>query len=207
MNDAWANSADTTPPTAADGWDPTNNQTDRDPYTKGNDTALPLERESRRGRSRSPARNGADQRGRDYSGNPGTNLHISGLHPRVTERHLEDAFSKYGKVEKAQVVYDPHTRDSRCFGFVMMKSLESAEAAITGLNGYVLEGSALRVDKVRRNVMKGHIRRASMIIATVGMMIGVDTTNMTAVMANAVMDIMMMIATAEIDTTGTSPAL
>ncbi|KAL5640281.1 hypothetical protein ACGC1H_007526 [Rhizoctonia solani] len=150
MNDAWANSTDTTPPTAADGWDTTNNQTDRDPYTEGNNTALPPERESRRSRSRSPARNGADQRGRDNTGNPGTNLHISGLHPRVTERHLEDAFSKYGKVEKAQVVYDPHTRDSRCFGFVLMKTLESAEAAITGLNGYVLEGSALRVDKARR---------------------------------------------------------
>ncbi|KAH7338895.1 hypothetical protein B0J17DRAFT_571221, partial [Rhizoctonia solani] len=82
--------------------------------------------------------------------NPGTNLHVSGLHPRVTDRHLEDAFNTYGKVKKAQVVYDPHTRDSRCFAFVMMSSLEEAEAAIAGLNGYVLEGSALRVDKVRR---------------------------------------------------------
>ncbi|CAE6505357.1 unnamed protein product [Rhizoctonia solani] len=151
MNDAWANSTDTTPATAGDGWDATkNNQNDRDPYAEGNDTAPPPERESRRSRSRSPARNGADQRGRDDSGNPGTNLHVSGLHPRVTDRHLEDAFNKYGKVEKAQVVYDPHTRDSRCFAFVMMSSLEEAEAAIAGLNGYVLEGSALRVDKARR---------------------------------------------------------
>lgn len=30
----------------------------------------------------------------------------------------------------------------------MMSTLEEAEAAIAALNGYVLEGSALRVDKV-----------------------------------------------------------
>ncbi|CAE7118948.1 unnamed protein product [Rhizoctonia solani] len=151
MNDAWANSTDTTSATAADRWDTTaNNRAEQDPYAEGNNTALPPERESRRSRSRSPARNHADQRGRDDSGNPGTNLHISGLHPRVTDRHLEDAFGKYGKVYKAQVVYDPHTRDSRCFAFVMMSNLEEAEAAIAGLNGYVLEGSALRVDKARR---------------------------------------------------------
>jgi hypothetical protein len=52
-------------------------------------------------------------------------------------------------VEKAQVVCDPHTRDSRGFAFVLMRTLEEAEAAITGLNGYVLENSALRVEKVR----------------------------------------------------------
>ncbi|KAG8689340.1 hypothetical protein FRC11_003073 [Ceratobasidium sp. 423] len=150
MNDAWASSTDTTPATAADGWDTkTNGRADRDPYAEGNGTA-PAERESRRSRSRSPARDGTNQRGRDGGGNPGTNLHVSGLHPRVTDRQLEDTFSRYGKVEKAQVVYDPHTRDSRGFAFVMMFTLEEAEAAIAGLNGYVLEGSALRVDKARR---------------------------------------------------------
>lgn len=44
--------------------------------------------------------------GRDDS-NPGTNLHVSGLHPRVTERTLEDAFSKYGKVRPH--IFGPHS--------------------------------------------------------------------------------------------------
>ncbi|KAG9098344.1 hypothetical protein FS749_004020 [Ceratobasidium sp. UAMH 11750] len=149
MTDAWANSADTTPanlaePKGNDGWGPsTNGRAERDPY-KDQSTAPP-DRDVRRSRSRSPAREGS--RGNT---NPGTNLHVSGLHPRVTDRMLEDTFSKYGKIEKAQVVYDPHTRDSRGFAFVMMSTLEEAEAAISGLNGYVLEGMALRVDKARR---------------------------------------------------------
>ncbi|QRW22249.1 RNA recognition motif protein [Rhizoctonia solani] len=145
---AWANSTDTTPATAVGGWDTTGNgqagrEPEPEPNTKSNNPAPTPERESRRSRSRSPIRNGTDRRGRDDSSNPGTNLHISGLHPRVTDRQLED-------VEKAQVVYDPHTRDSRGFAFVLMHTLEEAEAAITGLNGYVLEGSALRIDKARR---------------------------------------------------------
>ncbi|CAE6514794.1 unnamed protein product [Rhizoctonia solani] len=151
MNDAWANSTDTTPATAADEWDATaNGRAEQDPYAEDNGSARPAERESRRSRSRSPTRDGADHRGRNDGGNPGTNLHISGLHPRVTDRQLEDTFSKYGKVAKAAVVYDPHSRESRGFAFVMMSTLEEAEAAIAGLNGYVLEGSALRVDKARR---------------------------------------------------------
>ncbi|KAG9126013.1 hypothetical protein FRC07_005232, partial [Ceratobasidium sp. 392] len=143
----WANSADTTPANATtfkgtDEWSLTNGRVERDPY-KENGTA-PLDRDVRRSRSRSPARESS--RG---DTNPGTNLHVSGLHLRVTDQVLEDTFSKYGKVEKAQVVYDPHTRDSRGFAFVMMSTLEEAEAAISGLNGYVLEGMALRVDKNR----------------------------------------------------------
>ncbi|CUA67470.1 hypothetical protein RSOLAG22IIIB_03121 [Rhizoctonia solani] len=154
---------------------------------------------------------------RDKSGNPGTNLHISGLHPSVTDRHLEDTFSKYGKVEKAQVVYDPHTHESRCFGFVLMSRLSEAETAIENLNGYVLEGSALRVDKVLvagelglphldaimvlRNEMNGRICRASMIIATVGMMMETITDEGTIDMTVERNED--MTATAEIGMTGT----
>lgn len=34
----------------------------------------------------------------DASGNPGNNLHVSGLDPKVDNRELEALFSKYGKV-------------------------------------------------------------------------------------------------------------
>ncbi|THH01392.1 hypothetical protein EW026_g1296 [Hermanssonia centrifuga] len=43
-------------------------------------------------------------------------------------------------VKKAQVMYDPHTRESRGFGFVTMESGEEADAAITALNGTDLMG-------------------------------------------------------------------
>jgi transformer-2 protein len=52
------------------------------------------------------------------------------------------------QVQKAQVMYDPHTRDSRGFGFVTMESAEEAEAAVAALNGTELQGRAMNVEKV-----------------------------------------------------------
>ena len=45
-------------------------------------------------------------------------------------------------------MYDPHTRESRGFGFVTMESAEEAEAAITALNGTEVMGKHLTVEKV-----------------------------------------------------------
>ena len=46
-------------------------------------------------------------------------------------------------------MYDPHTRDSRGFGFVTMETAEEADAAITSLNGTDLMGKVMNVEKVR----------------------------------------------------------
>ena len=45
-------------------------------------------------------------------------------------------------------MYDPHSRESRGFGFVTMESAEEAEAAITALNGSDLMGKNMTVEKV-----------------------------------------------------------
>jgi len=105
----------------------------------------------RSSRSRSPGRGNGDDRNREGGGqNPGNNLHVSGLSSRVDTRDLEAAFAKIGRVKKASVMYDPHTRESRGFGFVTMESLEEAEAAITALNATDLMGKAMTVEKARR---------------------------------------------------------
>lgn len=52
------------------------------------------------------------------------------------------------QVKKASVMYDPHTRESRGFGFVTMESAEEADAAITALNGTELMGKIINVEKV-----------------------------------------------------------
>ncbi len=46
-------------------------------------------------------------------------------------------------------MYDPHTRESRGFGFVTMDKPEDAEACITNLNGTDLKGRNLSIEKVR----------------------------------------------------------
>ncbi|KAF9074585.1 hypothetical protein BDP27DRAFT_1415998 [Rhodocollybia butyracea] len=82
--------------------------------------------------------------------NPGNNLHVSGLSYKVDTRELEAVFVKVGRVQKASVVYDPHTRESRQFGFVTMESREEADAAITALNGTELMGKVITVARARR---------------------------------------------------------
>jgi len=108
-------------------------------------------RSPRRDRSRSPARNGDADRARDdHAPNTGSNLHVSGLARSVDNQALEDLFSKHGKVESSQVMFDPHTQESRGFGFVKMASTEEAEAAIAALNGMMVDGKSLTVAHARR---------------------------------------------------------
>jgi RNA recognition motif-containing protein len=56
------------------------------------------------------------------------------------------------QVAKAAVMTDPHTRESRGFGFVTMETIEGAEAAVNQLNGSELMGKTLTVEKVAPNV-------------------------------------------------------
>jgi len=100
-------------------------------------------RRSSRSRSPGPPR---EERG----ANPGNNLHVSGLSHKVDTRDLEAAFAKIGRVKKASVMYDPHTRESRGFGFVTMETGEEADAAVTALNSTELMGKIMNVEKARR---------------------------------------------------------
>jgi len=100
----------------------------------------------RRSRSRSPGAAREGERGH----NPGNNLHVSGLSHKVDTRDLEAAFAKIGRVKKASVMYDPHTRESRGFGFVTMETGEEADAAVTALNTTELMGKTINVEKARR---------------------------------------------------------
>jgi len=59
-------------------------------------------------------------------------------------------FEKYGDVEKCQIMKDPHTGESRGFGFVKMVTSDMADAARDGLQGETIEGRTLSIEKARR---------------------------------------------------------
>ncbi|XP_021860118.2 serine/arginine-rich splicing factor SR45a [Spinacia oleracea] len=100
-------------------------------------------------RSRSRSRSRSASRGRIET-NPGNTLFVTGLSSRVTQRELEDFFSKEGKVSSVFLVMEPRTRISRGFAFVTMASLEDADRCIKYLNQSVLEGRYITVEKSRR---------------------------------------------------------
>ncbi|KAI9591940.1 hypothetical protein BDF19DRAFT_388878, partial [Syncephalis fuscata] len=80
--------------------------------------------------------------------NPGNNLFVSGLSSHVTERELEDAFTKYGKIVKCQVMRDPHTHEHRGFAFVTMETTEQADDCKRELTGFMLYNRAINVETV-----------------------------------------------------------
>lgn len=86
----------------------------------------------------------------DGAVNPGSNLFVTGIHPKLTEAEVSKMFEKYGDVEKCQIMRDPHTKESRGFGFVKMVTSEQAEAAKEGLQGESIEGRTLSIEKARR---------------------------------------------------------
>lgn len=75
-----------------------------------------------------------------------SNLYVGNLTFSTTSADLQLLFGKHGEVTKAQVVTDRDSGRSRGFGFVEMTSSESAEAAISSLNGSNLDGRQLTVN-------------------------------------------------------------
>ena len=68
---------------------------------------------------------------------------------RATDDDLREMFEQYGEVSSARIITDRETRRSKGFGFVEMSSEESADKAISELNGADMQGRALRVNEAR----------------------------------------------------------
>ncbi|KAF3439532.1 hypothetical protein FNV43_RR17810 [Rhamnella rubrinervis] len=83
--------------------------------------------------------------------NPGNNLYVTGLSPRITKRELEKHFATEGRVVDVHLVVDPWTRESRGFGFVTMSTLEEADRCIKYLDRSIIEGRVITVEKARRS--------------------------------------------------------
>ncbi|GAB5586181.1 hypothetical protein Unana1_01081 [Umbelopsis nana] len=113
----------------------------------------PVERRDRdAGRSRSRSRpRSPPPPPEDHDTNPGDNLFITGLSYKTASADLEELFNKYGKVQKAEVIYDPHTRESRGFAFIRMNSAEDADRCVDSLNGMLVDGRAITVEKAKRS--------------------------------------------------------
>lgn len=105
---------------------------------------------SRSPRLRSRSRSQSPSHARSDAGNVGNTLYITGLSSRVTERDLEEHFSKEGKVTECRLIVEPRTRISRGFAFLTMETVEAADRCIKYLNQSVLEGRYITVEKSRR---------------------------------------------------------
>lgn len=117
-------------------------------------------RKSRRSRSRSrsyePRRHRSGSHSplssrRRHTGsreNPPANrcLGVFGLSTHTTEDEIHRFFSKYGPVERIQVVIDAKSGRSRGFAFCYFESVEDAQIAKDQCNGMDFDGRRIRVD-------------------------------------------------------------
>ena len=76
-------------------------------------------------------------------------LYVGNLSFKTTDDQLAQLFSQYGSVGSASIVTDRETGRSRGFGFVEMGSDQEAKAAISGLDGQMVEGRTIQVNIAR----------------------------------------------------------
>lgn len=68
----------------------------------------------------------------------------------TNEQELGDLFSQCGNVTGVRIVLDRETGRSRGFAFVEYSNPGDADAAISQLNGYDLNGRQIRCDNANR---------------------------------------------------------
>lgn len=73
-------------------------------------------------------------------------LFIGGLPYAVDDTSLREAFSHYGEVIEARVIFDRESNRSRGFGFVTFASTEEASSAIQAMDGQDFHGRRVRVN-------------------------------------------------------------
>merc|ERR1712061_877417 len=106
----------------------------------------PSRRRSHRSASRSPMSNRRRHVGSRDAPEMSDCLGVFGLSLYTTERELEKEFSKFGPLEKVQVVLDGKTGRSRGFSFVYFEAAEDAKAAKEAMNDQEIDGRRIRVD-------------------------------------------------------------
>jgi len=77
------------------------------------------------------------------------NIYVGNLAYEVTEEELREEFTAFGEVSSINIIKDKYSGQSKGFGFVEMPTLSEGQAAITGLNGKILQNRQLAVSGAR----------------------------------------------------------
>ena len=73
-------------------------------------------------------------------------IYVGNLPFRATEEQVRDLFAQYGQVDAVAMITDRETGKFRGFCFVEMGDTD-ADAAIRALNGFQMDGRALRINE------------------------------------------------------------
>lgn len=82
------------------------------------------------------------------------NIYVGNLPYDVKEDELRQGFEEYGQVYSVKVIKDRFSGRSKGFAFVEMFDDDAANSAIDGLNGTVMNGREIKVNKARPKPQK-----------------------------------------------------
>jgi cold-inducible RNA-binding protein len=77
------------------------------------------------------------------------NIYVGNLSYEVTEEELRNEFAAFGEVASVNIIKDKYSGQSKGFAFVEMPLLSAGQAAITGLNGKMLQNRQIAVSGAR----------------------------------------------------------
>jgi RNA recognition motif-containing protein len=82
-------------------------------------------------------------------------LFVGGLAWKTSDDGLRQAFERFGEITEAKVITDRETGRSRGFGFITFADDESAQSAITEMDGSQLEGRTIKVNEAEQKPARG----------------------------------------------------
>ncbi len=78
-----------------------------------------------------------------------TKLYVGNLPYSITKQALQDAFGQCGTIDSVNLITDRDTGQSKGFAFVEMSSNSEAQKAIQELNGFNMDGRAIKVNEAK----------------------------------------------------------
>ena len=82
-------------------------------------------------------------------------IFVGGLSWNTNNDGLHEAFERFGAVTEAKVITDRETGRSRGFGFVTFEENDSAQKAISEMDGTELDGRSIKVSEAQEKSRGG----------------------------------------------------
>lgn len=82
-------------------------------------------------------------------------LYVGNLSYNTSKTDLEALFAQAGEVREVAIPTDRETGQPRGFGFVTMSDASAANAAVSKLNGTMLDGRVLKVNEAQERSPRG----------------------------------------------------
>jgi RNA recognition motif-containing protein len=101
------------------------------------------------------ARRSRSAQQKPFEGIVGNRLYVGNLSFSTTQAALEAAFAACGEVREVALPTDRETGQPRGFAFVTMGNAQAANAAISQLNGMMLDGRAIKVNEAQERPPRG----------------------------------------------------